>query len=165
MRQNASAYEKRLSLSHIQQICSRRFWKHLDKTMEILWKWKYNYWKELKTLWQKNKILVLINFSFCHTIFSKVVCCRRVRKRLHMIKRLYKPEFHETRGSSHVFHYLQTLTLHRSFPAVEQLCLMNYIYQRVKYRLHRGFFSECFVPHYTNFTCFTLIVARILCIC
>ena len=32
-------------------------------------KWKYNYWK-LKTMWQKEKLLVLSNFSFCHIVFN-----------------------------------------------------------------------------------------------
>ena len=31
-------------LSHIQQFCSRRLWKLLEKNMENLWKWKYNHY-------------------------------------------------------------------------------------------------------------------------
>ena len=37
-----------LTLSQIGQI-----WKHLGKNMKHFFKWKYNYWIELKTLWQK----------------------------------------------------------------------------------------------------------------
>ena len=57
-----------LSLSHIQQTtCSRRLWKPL----KTLFKWKYNYWIELKTWWKKKKLLVLSNFSSCSHVFKK----------------------------------------------------------------------------------------------
>ena len=39
--------------------------------------------KSGKTLWQKEKLLVLSNFFFCHYVFKKAVCCRGVRKRLY----------------------------------------------------------------------------------
>ena len=44
-------YLYNLNLSHIQQICCRRLWKHQVKNTEKLYKCWYNYWKELKTLW------------------------------------------------------------------------------------------------------------------
>ena len=58
------------TISHIQQIWSRRLWKLLGKNTETLYKCRYYYWKELKTLWQKNKLLVLSNFYFCHNVFK-----------------------------------------------------------------------------------------------
>ena len=54
-------------LSHIEQICSRQLRKHLrsGKSVEgILTN------KKLKTLWQKEKLLVLSNSSFCHDVFK-----------------------------------------------------------------------------------------------
>ena len=39
-----------LTFSRIQQICSRRLRKYLEKN---LYKWKFNYRIELKTFWQK----------------------------------------------------------------------------------------------------------------
>ena len=59
-----------LTLSHIQQNYSTQLRKHLSKNMENLYKWKYNYWKMLKRLWQKEKLLVLSNCSFCHNFFK-----------------------------------------------------------------------------------------------
>ena len=56
------------TLSHIQQICSRR--RHLHNYMENLYKWKFDYWIKLKTLWQKEKLLIMSNFSFCHNVFK-----------------------------------------------------------------------------------------------
>ena len=61
---------KELTLSHIQQICSRRHWRHLVKTMETLYKSKSNYWIKLKTLRPKEKLLVLSNFFFRHNFFK-----------------------------------------------------------------------------------------------
>ena len=60
-----------LNLSHIQRICSRRLWKQTQKDLEIPFKWKYNNWIELKTSWQKEKLLVLSNFFFCRQVFKK----------------------------------------------------------------------------------------------
>ena len=70
-----------LNLSHIQQICSRRLWKHSNNNMENLCKWRHAYWIELKTLCQKEKLLVLSNFTFV-TKSSKLFCCRGVRKQM-----------------------------------------------------------------------------------
>ena len=40
----------------------------------------YNYWKNLKTLWQKEKLLVLSNFFFCHDVFeSSGAGCVKIR--------------------------------------------------------------------------------------
>ena len=58
-----------LTLSHIRCIPSRRLWKHLEFILKNV-KWRYNYLKEFKTLWQKEKLLFLSNFSF-RTMFSK----------------------------------------------------------------------------------------------
>ena len=41
------------------------------------------YWKRLKILWQKKKLLFKSNFSFCN-VFSKVVCWRGIRKYLYV---------------------------------------------------------------------------------
>ena len=59
-----------LTFSHKQQDCSRRLWKHICKNTEKVFKYKYNYWKELKTLWKKKNLLVLNNFYFCHNVFK-----------------------------------------------------------------------------------------------
>ena len=61
-----------ITLSHIQQICSRQLWKHTRKKLKTLFKWKYNNWIELKTWWQKEKLLVLSNFFFCQHDFKKL---------------------------------------------------------------------------------------------
>ena len=59
-----------LTLSHIHQICSRWLWKNLPK----MWKISSNKGiiteKKLKTLWQKEKLLVLSNFFFFHNVFK-----------------------------------------------------------------------------------------------
>ena len=62
-----------LTLSHIQQICSRRHWNNLGKNMENLCKWKFRHWNELKTMWQKEKLFVLRNFFVCRQLFSKSI--------------------------------------------------------------------------------------------
>ena len=54
----------------IQQINSRQLWKHLVKNMKNLYKWKFNHWKELKTLRQKVKLLIMSNFTFCQKSFK-----------------------------------------------------------------------------------------------
>ena len=36
----------------------------------IILRRKYYYWKELKTLWQIEKLLILNNFSFCQNVFK-----------------------------------------------------------------------------------------------
>ena len=38
--------------------------------MENLYKCRHNYSKKLYTLWQKEKLLVLSNFSFCYIVFK-----------------------------------------------------------------------------------------------
>ena len=53
-----------LTLSYLQQICSRWLWKHGRS---------YNNCKQLKTLWKKKKFLVSSNFSFCHNVFESHV--------------------------------------------------------------------------------------------
>ena len=44
--------------------------KILVKNMRNLYKWRYNYWNKLKTLWQKVNLLVLSNNSICHNVFK-----------------------------------------------------------------------------------------------
>ena len=61
-----------LTRSHIQHICSRQLWKHLEKIMENLWKWRYNYWIELKTLWQKARFEQFLLLSQCFQKSSTV---------------------------------------------------------------------------------------------
>ena len=61
---------RRQSFSHIQRICSRRLWKHLNDKVKNLPKWRHSYWIELKTSCQKEKLLVLSNFFFCHKVFK-----------------------------------------------------------------------------------------------
>ena len=59
-----------LTLFHIQKICSRQLWTCLLKNMENFYNCRCNYWKKLKTLCQKEKLLVLSNFSYCHNVFK-----------------------------------------------------------------------------------------------
>ena len=47
-----------------------RLWKCLLKSMKSLYNCRYNYWKKLKTLLQKEKLLVLSNLTFCHDVFK-----------------------------------------------------------------------------------------------
>ena len=71
-----------LTLSLIQQICSIRQWQHVGKYMKYLRKF-YN-WKELKTLWQKEKLQWAI--SPVVTMFSKSLCRNSLRKRQYVEK-------------------------------------------------------------------------------
>ena len=50
--------------------CSTRLWKHIGSPIEYHFLWRYNLFIELKTLWQKEKLLIMINFSFCHDGFK-----------------------------------------------------------------------------------------------
>ena len=65
--------------------CSRRSFKQSGKVMKNPNKWKFNYWKELKTLWQKEKLLIISNISFFHNVF-KFFIGRGVRRRLYVVK-------------------------------------------------------------------------------
>ena len=38
--------------------------------MDCPYKWKFNYQKELKILWQKEKLLIMSNFFICHNLFK-----------------------------------------------------------------------------------------------
>ena len=58
-----------ITLSQIKQNWRRQLWKYLCKNMKNIHKWKYIYWIELKTLWEKEKLFVLSIFSFCHKVF------------------------------------------------------------------------------------------------
>ena len=71
MRQNAFAWKQELTKSHIQNIYSIRLWLHVGKNMENLSKYKYNHWGELKTLWQKEKLIIVINVSIRQICFQK----------------------------------------------------------------------------------------------
>ena len=46
-----------------------------------------NYWKEL---WQKKKLLIIINFTFCHNVFK-----------IHLFKPLVLPTFLKTTDKRH----------------------------------------------------------------
>ena len=61
------------NLSHIQQICSRQLWKCHLKIMENLSNCSYNYRKKLITMWQKEILIILSNFSFCHDVFKSCI--------------------------------------------------------------------------------------------
>ena len=45
-------------------------WIRLCKHMEYHLTFKLNYWIELKTLWQNEKLLIMSNFFFCHNVFE-----------------------------------------------------------------------------------------------
>ena len=66
-RQKASIWGK--GLTHTTNL-QQKLWK-------TLFKWKNNHWIKLKTLWQKEKLLILNNFSFCHYIFMRSLLQRR----------------------------------------------------------------------------------------
>ena len=70
-----------LTITHIllQYTCSKGHWKHIGKIIKQFFKWKHYYWTEIKTFWQKEKLLNMSNFNFA-TMFSKVVCCRSNQK-------------------------------------------------------------------------------------
>ena len=46
------------------EIIKTKIWKNH-------YKWSFNSWLKLKTLWQQEKLLVLSNFSFPHNVFNK----------------------------------------------------------------------------------------------
>ena len=66
-----------LTLSNIQQICSRRLWKHLVKNMESLYNRKNNYWVKFKSLWQKEKLHFII-LPQCFPMSSAAVASESV---------------------------------------------------------------------------------------
>ena len=45
-------------------------WNHLGKYMKNFYKWKHDYWIELKTLRQKELLVITSNFSFSHNVFK-----------------------------------------------------------------------------------------------
>ena len=67
----ATMYSTLLTLSLIQQFCSRRLWTYFVKTWKIsIIEW-ITYDKKWITLWQKEKLHILCNFFFCHYVFKK----------------------------------------------------------------------------------------------
>ena len=65
-------YVRHLILSHIQQICCRRLWKHTRNKLKIPFKWKYNNWLELKKHGDKRRnCLFWANFFFFRHVFEK----------------------------------------------------------------------------------------------
>ena len=52
--------------------CSRQLWKRTRNCLETPFTWKYNNCTELKTWWQKEKLLILSNFFFCCHVFKKL---------------------------------------------------------------------------------------------
>ena len=63
-----------LSHSHIQQISSRWLSKHLAK--RLFEKAKSNLREQLKKLLQKEKMLIMSHFSFCHNVFKSYLLQR-----------------------------------------------------------------------------------------
>ena len=47
--------------------------------------WGYTYLVDLKTLWEKEKLLLTSNFSFSHDVFN-AVCCRCVKMSIYGLK-------------------------------------------------------------------------------
>ena len=62
-----------VTLSHVQQICSRRLWKHIGKNWKVSL-FKYSYWIKLKTLWQNKKcnISFLPDYYQLYSIFCRL---------------------------------------------------------------------------------------------
>ena len=52
-----------IPLSNIQEFCSWLLWKHLVKNMENLYKLMFTYWIEMKTLWEKEKLLLMATLA------------------------------------------------------------------------------------------------------
>ena len=60
-----------LTLSLIRQFCNRRLWTYFVKKKKILLIEWITYDLKWKTLWQKEKLLILSNFFFIHYVFKK----------------------------------------------------------------------------------------------
>ena len=61
-----------LTLSLIRQFCSSPLWTYSVKKWKIsIIEW-ITYDLKWKTLWQKEKLLDLSNFFFCHYVFKKL---------------------------------------------------------------------------------------------
>ena len=76
-----------LTLSHIQLNSSTQLWNQLGKHLEHFFKRKHNYWIDVKTLCQEEKLHIVSNYSFCHNVFFlKSLSCRGVRKCLFVVK-------------------------------------------------------------------------------
>ena len=60
-----------LTLSHIQQICSRGLWKHLEKNWENFYQGKFDYWKELKNIVANGKIAQYEQFVLLPQCFQR----------------------------------------------------------------------------------------------
>ena len=68
-----------LTLSLIQQFCSRQLWTYFVKKWKIsIIKWK-TYDKQWKSLWQKQKLHIFVISSFV-TMFSKSCLLQRLQK-------------------------------------------------------------------------------------
>ena len=52
----------------VKKICRRRLRKHWIKNLH---KWKYDYWIEMKIVWQKEKLVITNNFSYCTNNFKR----------------------------------------------------------------------------------------------
>ena len=59
-----------LTLSHLQQICSRRLWKHLSKIMKTSINWNLIIEESWKHCDKKEKLLVFSNFYFWHNVYK-----------------------------------------------------------------------------------------------
>ena len=81
-RDGSSLFPSLLTHSHLQQSCSRQLWKHLYKNIETFFESKKKYWMKWKTLWQKQKLLIMSNFSFSHNFLKKQPLLQRCQKGL-----------------------------------------------------------------------------------
>ena len=61
---------------------------YLNNNMDNLPKWRHAYWIELKTLCQKEKLLVLSKFFFCHKVFKSCLLQRHQSESVCMWERV-----------------------------------------------------------------------------
>ena len=54
-------------------MCSRKLWKRWSNNPEHSLKWKYDYWKWLKTVWQREKLLICHNVFKCHLLEMRLI--------------------------------------------------------------------------------------------
>ena len=72
-----------LTLFLIQQFCNRRHLKHVDTNIENLYKWGNFLLKTVENIVAKVEIARFEQFLLLSQCFSKVACCRGVRKHLY----------------------------------------------------------------------------------
>ena len=62
---------------HMQKICSRWLWKHLNSNMETLYKWSYNYCKKIENIVSKWEIAYFEQFVHLPQCFKSLLLQRR----------------------------------------------------------------------------------------